>query len=748
MSYSNFNTFKLFENVGINSSGDYMVSMKPNDNNVSFHSSNSIDYNNVDIMSIKNIINKKQNEDLNLSSLTGTTINPVITINNNHSDCRIMTNLNVNRNVNINNNLNTEGIVSIGTNIAHYSSKVTIKQGTDFGIDLNFHKKRAQPVGALTIAKKHTVKENGLSNTNDGGGNNNCMLSLISDFGINNDATHAGGSIQFSTQSHFAGVGHAQPYAGIYGGRITDYNDNYKGELIFYTSGGNVDSYYHSNTGIGTNLNPVMTITGDKNVGIGTTNPEKTLDVRGDIKTTGQGSFGSIDSGSGSIKTTGQGSFGLNSYRNSKITVVQEASGHTAGYPLGLTLESHHPEGSITIYKESNIPATDRISNGGGSSTCLLSLISDFGDNNNTAHLGGSIIFTTGTKNSSGSHGHVRPFASIYGGRVGPHTDYSGEMIFYVAEGLNNTNLNPVMTIKGSGSGSSFSPRVGIGETSPSYPLHVVGDTVSANVSSGHQFQGSGSYVAGFSSTQQFDVIAKFGSNIWITKDYVVNSSDRRIKTNIVDVPDNLALQQLRSIPCRYYEYIDKIERGSDQTIGFIAQEVKSIIPMAVSEQKEIIPDVYKKINSTWTSVDDKFNMSSSDLSNVSDVKYRFYVSNNSDYSDEKKIELIGNSDDTFTFDVQYTNVFCYGSEVEDFHTLDKNKLFTVNFSATQEIDRIQQTHITEIASLKTENQEQQTKINTLETENQQQQTKINELTSIIDKLKTANSFEDFKNSL
>jgi hypothetical protein len=45
-------------------------------------------------------------------------------------------------------------------------------------------------------------------------------------------------------------------------------------------------------------------------------------------------------------------------------------------------------------------------------------------------------------------------------------------------------------------------------------------------------------------------------------------------------------------------------------------------------------------------------------------------------------------------------------------------------------------------------NQEQQKEIDTLKTENQQQQTKINELTSIIDKLKTANSFEEFKNSL
>jgi hypothetical protein len=101
MSYSNFNTFKLFQNVGINSSSDYALSMRPNDNNVSFHSSNSIDYNNVDIMSIKNIINKAPNEDLNLSSLNGTTINPVITINNNHSDCRIMTNLNVTGNINV-----------------------------------------------------------------------------------------------------------------------------------------------------------------------------------------------------------------------------------------------------------------------------------------------------------------------------------------------------------------------------------------------------------------------------------------------------------------------------------------------------------------------------------------------------------------------------------------------------------------------------------------------------------------------
>jgi len=45
-------------------------------------------------------------------------------------------------------------------------------------------------------------------------------------------------------------------------------------------------------------------------------------------------------------------------------------------------------------------------------------------------------------------------------------------------------------------------------------------------------------------------------------------------------------------------------------------------------------------------------------------------------------------------------------------------------------------------------NQEQQTEINTLKAENIQQQTEINTLKSIIDKLTSATSFDDFKSKL
>ena len=73
--------------------------------------------------------------------------------------------------------------------------------------------------------------------------------------------------------------------------------------------------------------------------------------------------------------------------------------------------------------------------------------------------------------------------------------------------------------------------------------------------------------------------------------------------------------------------------------------------------------------------------MSTTDLTDISTIKYKFYVSDdtNDDTNDDTKteiIEVIGNSDNTFTFDKQCTNVFCYGKEVDDFHSLDKNKIF------------------------------------------------------------------------
>ena len=849
---SNFSNYKKFENVGIRSSNDTLIVMDSSNNNISLHSSDGGD-DNVDTLSIKNIINKSQNEDLNLSSLNGTTINPVITINNNHGDCRITTNLNVNGNLNITknliipthsetstllanvqgsiyyntsenmyegysqtegwqplggfsktkdavihknlnvigninltNNLNVEGIIGIGTNITHLSSQVTIKQGTNFGVNLNFQE-REQPSGALTIAKKHTVN-NGVSNINDGGGNNNCILSLISDFGTDMSSSHLGGSIQFTTQTDNSSYGHGQAYAGIYGGRARGY-ENYNGELIFYTSNVNpgAPGNYDTNTGIGKSLNPVMTIAGDKRVGIGTTNPTKALDINGDIKCSSITSsdltasralisnpngkivvsdvttteLGYLEGVTSSIQEqldskqdsiTGAATTISSSDLTASRALISNESGEVAvsnvtttelGYLEGVTssiktqLDSKQEiTGAATTISSSDLTASRAlISNSNGKVAVSdvttneldnLSNISQSADGNSLVKRDANGDIFCNDLNLSG--GHIRLTGSATGFRFHSNkiyfrnTSYSTDVLEIndrkvtirgITTNTPGTDSHP-LTI--TGYRKTTDPNIG------SALYYKVANKPGTNSPMGRAIPISGDVK--ISRAQQYGTWVYEGGETWV-------SSDSRIKKNIVDVPDNLALEQLRSIPCRYYEYIDKISREGSKTIGFIAQEVKEVLPMAVTRENMIIPNVFKIIICTWTSNADKFIMSSTDLTNVNGIVYKFYVSNESDGSDEKEIILTGNSDNTFTFDAEYNTVFCYGSEVDDFNILNKVKLFTLNFSATQEIDRIQQTHTTEIASLKTENTE-------LKTE-------FNELTN---KIKNATTFEEFKNSL
>ena len=220
--------------------------------------------------------------------------------------------------------------------------------------------------------------------------------------------------------------------------------------------------------------------------------------------------------------------------------------------------------------------------------------------------------------------------------------------------------------------------RVGIGTNNPTKALLEVNGSVNYSLAARY-FNSAGNH----ENTTATRALSAYFSQHIATKELQV-FSDRRIKTNIVDVSDNQALSLIRNIPCRYYEYKDKIANGGGKTIGFIAQEVKEHVPEAVSTQDGYIPDVMKTLEDvTWNNT----SMMSNLLQDVSGVKYRFYVSNDLS-GNEEVVDLVGQSDNSFIFDKQYTHVFCYGREVNDFHTLDKAKLFALNFSATQELDK------------------------------------------------------------
>jgi len=228
------------------------------------------------------------------------------------------------------------------------------------------------------------------------------------------------------------------------------------------------------------------------------------------------------------------------------------------------------------------------------------------------------------------------------------------------------------------------------------------------------------------------NISLRVSTNIWTSQTLVYNS-DRRIKENITEVPDDLSLQKIRDISCCYYEYKDKISRGHSKTIGFIAQQVKEHMPMAISLQKLIIPNEMRSIeNPQWSTLTDAsgnntYKLTIPDLEDVSgNTKYKFYVSNDPSGNDEKEKEIsMENDTKSFIFREQWNNVFLYGKEVDDFHTLDKQKLFALNFSATQEIDRIQQAEKTKLEEQGTKLEEQGTKLEEQGTKLEEQGTKL-----------------------
>ena len=179
-------------------------------------------------------------------------------------------------------------------------------------------------------------------------------------------------------------------------------------------------------------------------------------------------------------------------------------------------------------------------------------------------------------------------------------------------------------------------------------------------------------------------------------------TSDRRIKTDIVDVDDGSALELLRKIKPKTYGYVDTVEKGTKHVYGFIAQEIKELIPEAIDVSEGDLPNIYK-----YATIDIQANsitIKDFDTSNLNQTESVIYI----DQDDQRKtlkIKSILNSTqleieedleklvETFKTskleDYEFTGeIFIWGQHVNDFHHLQKSAIFTVATAALQEVDR------------------------------------------------------------
>ena len=179
------------------------------------------------------------------------------------------------------------------------------------------------------------------------------------------------------------------------------------------------------------------------------------------------------------------------------------------------------------------------------------------------------------------------------------------------------------------------------------------------------------------------DTSASFAGQIHVSGN-ILNSSDIRIKKEINDITDDGALQQILSIQPKTYKYIDYLSKNNGVVYGFIAQQVKEVIPHAVELVKDIIPNIYKR-----ASCDSNIITLENDVSqelNINDnIKIYDEFGNNNIYN----ILEINENVITIDKDINTSNVFVFGKEVDDFHTLKKDYIFTLNVCATQELYKL-----------------------------------------------------------
>lgn len=234
----------------------------------------------------------------------------------------------------------------------------------------------------------------------------------------------------------------------------------------------------------------------------------------------------------------------------------------------------------------------------------------------------------------------------------------------------------------------------------------------------------------------------KADNSIWTLGAFIA-SSDQRIKTNISKADTTLALKQILDLPLMTFNYIDTIENGSNKVVGMIAQEVMKVVPEAIIVTTGIVPSIYK-IATKIELVDDNvlltIHYNTKDLYVGCKLKIILHnkktiITNILNFTEQN---ILVTKWDNFNIN---ENVFVYGPEVNNYHTIDEPYLGILCMGAIQEIHTITDKSTYNINNLINDKNLILEKINELENT-------TNILFSKIDLLKTDsnNSIDNIKN--
>ncbi len=202
-----------------------------------------------------------------------------------------------------------------------------------------------------------------------------------------------------------------------------------------------------------------------------------------------------------------------------------------------------------------------------------------------------------------------------------------------------------------------------------------------------------------------FSIKAK--DRIWATEFNAY--SDLRIKNILHQSSPQNDLATLLRLKVTDYTHKDVATKGIASKKGFIAQEVEQEFAEAVTKGTDFIPDVYQAAKSVEFNADDKTLTISLEKRAEIAVGDRVRLFADKQY----EVEVSAVSGTSFTVKnwegaADTKEVFVFGKEVHDFRTVDYDRIFTLNVSATQELAH-------EVVDLKAENAALRARIDGLE---------------------------------
>ncbi len=290
--------------------------------------------------------------------------------------------------------------------------------------------------------------------------------------------------------------------------------------------------------------------------------------------------------------------------------------------------------------------------------------------------------------------------------------------------------------------------NIGIGTTDPKYPLHInkylaaaAGDATST---AGYWWGSGASSITANGNISGIEISMKLNGSVWIDRNQngvgFWETSDRRIKKNINYNISSECLNIFRKLKCSNYSFVDERENKTN-VYGYIAQDVSTVLPYAVTTQIGFIPSLYSlakisrengiiKITCSeqkpyiFHSLHDKDgtvfvtdkNEPASDKDGGRHFKVKLFDVSMNEFI-VKITQIVDNGvftidNDEISVKLTDTEYFVFGQEVDDYKILNNEAITVVATAVLQEVDRQQQADKVRIAELEATVANQQSLIN------------------------------------